>query len=367
MSTGLALFALLLVAAVGFLRRRPDLWVAALIALSLCAGLAAVASSTPTLRVLAATLGYTLWFGSPAGMFVWLVLVWAPITILAERVRARPRRVSPAIASGVAIAAVACAGVAVAVGERPDEHLNEYRPLGVMLARLDRAVPRGRTVQLIGSLGIATFRFKMAARYALVEHGVRPVSPGPDTRVGSWYELDHVRYDCTLYIRDGTRSPSRSAALLTTVLYAGSYPVSAWLAPAGCASGHPTTPAAVTSGAPATGYATTWVSYSTLLKAIRSRPLIRAIINPARLDVEIKFRDGLEWHAFYPAGAQGTLQSMFRARHVRVLFVPVHRGSSLKPAAGHPVRLIAAGLAFLLALIAGGVLFRRRRGDRAAR
>jgi hypothetical protein len=213
-STALALCALLIVAVVGFRRRRPDLWVGALIAVTLCAGLAAVAASTPTLRVLAATLGYTLWFGSPAGMFVWVVLAWAPITILAERVRLRPRRVSPAIASGVAIGAVACAGVAVGLAGRPDEHVNEYRPLGTMLSRLDRAVPSGRTVQLIGSLGVATFRFKMAARYSLVEHGVRPVSPGTDTRVGSWYELDHVRFACTVFIKDGTEPPSRSAALL---------------------------------------------------------------------------------------------------------------------------------------------------------
>lgn len=242
-STALALCALLIVAAVGFLRRRTDLWVGALIAVSLCVGLAALAASTPATRLLSATLGYTMWFGSPAGMFVWVVLAWAPVAIFAERGRVLPRRVSPALASAVAIGAVACAGVAVGVAERPDEHLNEYRPLGVILSALDRAVPSGRTVQLIGSLGNATFRFKMAARFALVEHGVRPISPGTDTRVGSWYELDHLRYDCTVYITDGTAPLSHSAALLASVAYGGSYRVSAWLAPAGCPAGHLTRPA----------------------------------------------------------------------------------------------------------------------------
>ncbi len=364
-TTGLALCALLLVAAVGFLRRRPDLWVGALIALSLCAGLAAVASSTPTLRVLAATLGYTLWFGSPAGMFVWVVLAWAPITILAGRVRVAPRWLSPA-ASAAALAAVALAGAGIAVAERPDEHVNEYRPLGVMLASINRAVPAGRTVQLTSSLGIATFRFKMAARYSLVGHGVRPVSPGTDTRVGGWYELDHVPYDCTIFITDGTRAPSRSAARLASVLYAGSYPVSAWVAPAGCPAGHLRAPAGASFGGTAS-YPTTWVGYGVLLNAIRTRPLTRAIINPARSDVEIKFQDGLEWHAFYPAGAQQQLQRMFHARHVRVLFVPTHHKSSTKAAAGHPLRLIALGLVCLLALLAGGLLLRRRRARRAAR
>ena len=89
-TTLLALAALLLVAAIGFLRRRAELWVGALIALSLFAALAAVAASTPTMPLLAATLGYTLWFGSPAGMFIWVILAWAPLSIFAGRLRVRP-------------------------------------------------------------------------------------------------------------------------------------------------------------------------------------------------------------------------------------------------------------------------------------
>jgi hypothetical protein len=64
------------------------------------------------------------------------------------------------------------------------------------------------------------------------------------------------------------------------------------------------------------------VSYERLLAQVRSGPLIRAIINPARSDAEIKFRNLDEWHAFYPRGAQPTLQRILRERHVRVLFVP---------------------------------------------
>jgi len=353
LTTLLALAALLIVAAIGFLRRRADLWVGALIALSLCAALAAVAASTPTMRLLAATLGYTLWFGSPAGMFIWLLLAWAPLSILAGRMRIRPRRVSPVLASGVALGAVALAAGAVAAAERPDEHVNEYRPLGVMLSSLNRAVASSRTVQLTGNLGIATFRFKMAARYSLLEHGVRAVSPGNDTRVGSWYDRDHVRYDCTVYISDGTAPPSRSAVLVSRVVYAASYPVSAWVEPAGCPARH--------LAASAAGYATTWVPYATLLHAARTRPLTRAIINPARSDVEIKFREGLEWHAVYPAGAQSTLQAVFRERRVRVLFAPAAHRAAAKPASTHPLRLAAAIAACLLALLAIWALLRRRR------
>jgi hypothetical protein len=369
-STALALCALLVVAAVGFLRRRTDLWVGALIAVSLCIGLAAVAASTPATRLLSATLGYTLWFGSPAGMFVWVVLAWAAAAILAGRLRVLPRRVSPAPASAFALGALACAGVAVGVAERPDEHLNEYRPLGVLVTALDRGIPSGRTVQLIGSLGPATFRIKMAARFALVEHGTRPISPGTDTRVGSWYELDHVPYDCTVYIEDGTAPPSRSAAQLAGVVYGRSYPVSAWLAPAGCPAGHPTTPASSTAvhGATTVGYATTWVGYEKLLGEVRSGPLIRAIINPARRDVEIKFRDLLEWHTVYPAGAQGNLQRLLYARHIRVLYVPRHPAKRSSPATvHHHLRYIAAAVIGVLAMLAAvASLFLRRRRHASA-
>ncbi len=232
-STVLALFALLLLAVVGLIRRRAELLAGALIALALCAGLATVAATTPTTRLLSATLGYTLWSGSPIGMFVWVVIAWPAAAILAEQARRLPRA-SPALAGALGVAVVACAAAAVAIGERPDEHLQEYRPLEEMLARLETALPRGRTVKLVGYLGSATFRMKMAARYALVRHGVRPVSPGTDTRLGSWYELDHHRFACTVYIQDGIRSPVPAAALIASVLDGAGHPVSAWVSPRGC-------------------------------------------------------------------------------------------------------------------------------------
>lgn len=376
-TTVVALCALLIVAAAGIVRRRSEAWVGALIALGACGGLAAVAAATPTTRLLAATLGYTMWSGSPIGMFVWVMLAWATAKMLAGLVRPLAGRVSPALASALAVGGLAGAAVAVGLGERPDEHLQEYRPLGSVVDALDRGIPRGRTVQLIGMLGDATFRFKMSARYALVEQGVRPISPGTDTRVGSWYELDHHAYDCTVYIEDGTRRPSPTkptearsarAALLASVVYAGSHTVSAWVAPAGCPAGHPSKPLSLTAttGTTAPGYRIIWVSYGRLLQQVRSGPLIRAIINPARGDVEIKFRDLLEWHAFYPPGAQGNLQRLLQARHVRVLFVPRHPASASRPAAvHHRLRYLAAAVVCLLALLGLGALLHRRRRHRA--
>ncbi len=240
-STVLALVALIGLAVVGPLRRRAELCSGALIALALCAGVGAIAASTPTTRLLSATLGYTLWLASPVGMFVWLMLLWPAFTALAS-IKALRRRVTPAprrrrarVAFSLAgLGAVALLAAGVAAAERPDEHLSEYRPIGVISRALDRNVPRGATVRLVGALGDTTFRFKMAARFALVRRGVRPLSPGTDTRLGAWYQLDHHRYDCTVYVDDGHVAPVRGARTIASVPFRGTDGVSVWLSPGGC-------------------------------------------------------------------------------------------------------------------------------------
>jgi hypothetical protein len=258
-STIVILLALLALAIAGVLRRQAELWAGALIALALCAGLAAVAASTPTMRVLAETLGYTMWWGSPAGMFVWVMVGWGTLATLAESGLLRWR--APELASVAGVLALAGVATVVAVSERPDYHRPEYRPLGAVYSGLEQGIPRRRTVLLIGLLGNDTFRFKMAARFALLRHGIRPLSPGKDVRLGSWYEQDHRRYDCVVYVKDGTsrpaarsrparqssratpagsaRAPSRGgpARLLASVKFdegAGERPVTVWSAPAGC-------------------------------------------------------------------------------------------------------------------------------------
>jgi hypothetical protein len=119
--------------------------------------------------------------------------------------------------------------------------------------------------------------------------------------------------------------------------------------------------------APASARAETWVSFPALLHQVRTGPLIRAIINPARGDIEIKFRDLSEWHAYYPPGAQRELQRLLRARHVRVLFVPRHpAGARTHATAHHRLRYIAAGILAACLLAAGAALLLRRRSARRA-
>lgn len=115
--------------------------------------------------------------------------------------------------------------------------------------------------------------------------------------------------------------------------------------------------------------AETWVSFPTLLHEVRSGDLIRAIINPARHDIEIKFRNLSEWHAYYPAGEQSELQRLLDARHVRVLFVPRHRAAQAKHTiVHHHLRYIAAAVLGACLLAAGAILLlRRRRARRASR
>jgi hypothetical protein len=114
----------------------------------------------------------------------------------------------------------------------------------------------------------------------------------------------------------------------------------------------------------AQAYPQTWVSYPRLLAQARSGPLIRAIINPQRKDVEIKFANKDEWHAYYPPGAQASLQHLFDARHILLLFVPRHRVASAPTARGtvhHRLRYIVGGAVVALAVCAGGYLLWRKR------
>jgi hypothetical protein len=117
---------------------------------------------------------------------------------------------------------------------------------------------------------------------------------------------------------------------------------------------------------PARASAETWVSFPALLHQVRTGDLIRAIINPARSDIEIKFRNLSEWHAYYPPGEQRELQHLLRARHVRTLFVPRHHHAAARarPAVHHHLRYIAAGVLAALLLAAGALLLLRRRSAR---
>jgi hypothetical protein len=238
------LAALGLVALAALVRRRRDVTVAAVIALVLCGALADVAASTPTPRVMSATLGYTMWWGSQVGMWAWLTLAWSAWLALAwaaEKVPAGPLRVPRAAAVG-ATAAAALIGVATtllvarasAATESPDEHVALYRPIAALAARLDRTIPPGENVLLEGRLDVSPMPVKAALRYFLVRHGDRVLGPDSYLRLGSWYELDHRPYDASVYVADVPRPPARHFALAGEARYRdgwGRHVVTVWIGP----------------------------------------------------------------------------------------------------------------------------------------
>ncbi len=240
-STIAMLAALVLVALIALARRRRDVATLALTALVLCPALGAVAASTPTPRRLSATLGYTMWWGSQAGMVVWLALAWVALLVLVWAVReatraVRQRRANaapahadspppPRPATGrllalgsvaltlAGIGGAAAVGNAVAEQATPDEHATLYKPIKAIDRRLAQLVPRGGSVVLEGVLDGATEPIKPSLRYFLTARGTRVMAPGSYLRLGTWYELYKRPYREAIYLSDVPRPPARHAPL----------------------------------------------------------------------------------------------------------------------------------------------------------
>ena len=184
----------------GLRRRRLDVAAGAALALVLCAAVEVVTARTPANPHLQATLGYTLWWASPAGMFAWLVLGWSAVVLLRPRL-ALPRLRMRVLAPALGAAAVLGAGVAVGVAEKADDHAGMYRAIRATASRLRAALPRGSVVSLEGSPGITSV-VRVALRYDLRLAGIRAALPGMGSRWGPWYRLDGRRYAYGVYLTD---------------------------------------------------------------------------------------------------------------------------------------------------------------------
>jgi hypothetical protein len=143
-SAALVLLALAAMAAAGARRRRPDLLVAGVLGLALCASLLVVTRSTPESSF--ATLGYSLRWASPAGMWIWLAVGWAAAPFVAARLRVlRPRRLAGGAAggsrmlAGAGLAATALAGALVAIGGKLTPE--PYDELRAVADRLEAELP----------------------------------------------------------------------------------------------------------------------------------------------------------------------------------------------------------------------------------
>jgi hypothetical protein len=218
----LMLLALAVAGLAGALRRRWDLTAAALIGLGLCAAIALQAASNPSPKLLAETLGYTLWWGSQLGLWVWLIVAWAlwlgllwltrPVLRALRRrtegntASARLRLAGVALASLAALAGAIAVGAAVARNASPDPHIYQYRPISEAAAAIERFIPPGRTVAYrFGPLDTATQPMEPGVRYQLIRHGDRVLAEGSFPRLGSYYVLDHRKVQQALYLTDGSR------------------------------------------------------------------------------------------------------------------------------------------------------------------
>jgi hypothetical protein len=249
-STIALLAALFSTGLIGALRRRWDLASAALIGLLLCGAIFLEAASNPQTLLLAETLGYTMWWGSELGLWVWLVLAWSlwlglqwlarPALAALRRsvpagrrpLAARARLLAVALASLVSLGAVVVAGAAVAADLKPDSHVYEYRPIRRAAAGIERLIPPHQTIEYnLGPLDLGTQPMEPAIRLFLVRHGDRPLAEGSFPRLGTYYELYKRPFQWVLYLTDSTRAP-RSMRLAARVRFRGPWgeeTFSAWV------------------------------------------------------------------------------------------------------------------------------------------
>jgi hypothetical protein len=217
LSAALVLAALASTGILAARRGRRDLAAGALIGIVLCAALAANVAATPV-RALN-TLGYALWWGSVAGMWVWLMLAW------------NVWQAVPSVRLRVALAAVPAlaVGAAVAAAEPPDAHAPFYRPTAALTTRLDAAIPPGETLWL-RARGKPVVPMSPAIRFRLRQRGVRVLGAHDVSRLGSWYALDHRRFDDVVTIRTAPAPrdvPARLTAKVTVRTVSGPRQVSA--------------------------------------------------------------------------------------------------------------------------------------------
>jgi hypothetical protein len=249
-STVAILAALALVAIIGALVRRFDLVAAALIGLGLSAAIGLEAASNPASRLLSETLGYTMWWGSELGLWVWLTLAWSLWLGLAALSRAglralrrrtgagrrellaRTQRAAIALAAFAALVGVIAVAEEVAASAKPDSHVYEYRSIRAIGAGLERAIPPGQTVVYhLGPLDLGTQPMEPAIRFLLVRHGDRPLADGSFPRLGPYYEQYNRPFQWIVYLTDGVRH-QHDMSLAARVRFDGPWgleTVSAWV------------------------------------------------------------------------------------------------------------------------------------------
>jgi hypothetical protein len=194
-------------------RRRSRTEIASVaIALILCASIGASVASTPTRGELGLTIGYTLWWTSPAGMFVWLALGDALVRLGSGLTRRAPAPVGR-LARPVTLAAAAGVAILVAAGQPLDGDRGEYRPFRTVAERLAAALPHPGTVLVTATRSTAGFELQSAVVYALQRQGATVLLPAYATAsLGHSYVAGRRRYDHRVIIGYNQEVPGRVIA-----------------------------------------------------------------------------------------------------------------------------------------------------------
>jgi hypothetical protein len=205
----------------GWRRRRRDVVAAGVLGLALCAAIFLCAASVPVSAF--ATVGYALWWASPAGMCIWLMLGWSVATLLAPVHRLASLRPPRLAAAAAACAVVLVAVLVAASADWQDQYFREMRAIS---AALDAKVPRGRPVRVEVSLRVDTFMatgFRAGIVYSLRRDGRTVTAPVAARLFGSQYGYGHGRGAQVLHV-DIDRPPPRRARVVSRLVVATAKP-----------------------------------------------------------------------------------------------------------------------------------------------
>jgi hypothetical protein len=177
---------------IGWRRARLDVAAAGALALVLCASVVLVTASTPTNS--GGTLGYTLRWAAPAGMWVWVALGWSAATLGAGRLPATARRwlSGPAGRWAPAAGLAAAAVVAVVVATSAERLEDPFAQMRTVSDRLAAKLPAGRPARMqVSSTPDASFMalaIETGVVYGLRHDGRNVAIPNQVDYLGDAYD-----------------------------------------------------------------------------------------------------------------------------------------------------------------------------------
>jgi hypothetical protein len=208
-SAAVVLASLALVFVIALRRRNVEIGSLTALALALCVALALGTASVPTQGTLALTIGYTLWWASAAGMFVWFALGYSVARLVRPAASVRWRRG----AEIAAVAAVAAVAVGFSIAQPPDADRGTYRAFRTVADRLAAALPHSGSVLVTADDSLQGFELQAAVVYALQRDGTTVLLPRSATgNLGSSYLVGARPYDRHVTIGYNHDPPGRVLA-----------------------------------------------------------------------------------------------------------------------------------------------------------